>query len=62
MDLFGREAPEIARLQYYTPRIGGWWEWWTREEREGAWSCADRGRSGEGHGGAPVVKPTLRDV
>lgn len=23
MDLFGRRSPEIARLQYYTPRTGG---------------------------------------
>lgn len=27
-----RRSPEIARLQYYTPRTGGWWEWKTREE------------------------------
>lgn len=55
-----RRSPEIARLQYYTPRTGGWWEWKMPGERRRAAPCEGAGR--RGLEGAPVVKPTLRDV
>jgi len=55
-----RRSPEIARLQYYTPRTGGWWEWKTREERRSRFLARRLGEKGAW--GAPVVKPTLRDI